>query len=143
MDTIKQKLKSARPRLSKAAPLTYYICWGYAVTNIFLGTGMYFLYDPSAEIAVANILSYQMWGLLFTMLGLGTAFFLLTNNWKATRNSQLFGLALKCIWAIALLVRCFIEPGTLVITSIWLFFAYIQAVTCYFFIAKNGGGVIR
>lgn len=100
---------------------------------------MYLLYRPTVPIAVANILSYQMWGIVFTGLGCVAVYALLRNEWKLSRKLLLIGLAAKAVWAIALIYRCFIEPQTIVITVVWLFFAYIQAVAYIFFTPKING----
>jgi len=132
---LQQALKDARPKLSMVAPLTAAICWGYVVVNMVLGLGMYFLYENTvAPIAVARMLTYDQWGVLFFGLGVATAFFLITNNWKATRNAQLVGLLFKAVWAAALIARCFEAPVTILITAVWVFFAYIQAVTYIHFL---------
>lgn len=131
---LQQAIKEARPKLSTIAPLTSAICWGYVFVNITLGLGMFFLYNTTVPLAVANIVSYQVWGILFGFLGLMTAYFLLTNNWKATRNAQLIGLMFKAVWAAALIIRCFSAPPTILITAVWVFFAYIQAVTYVHFL---------
>lgn len=134
-EELQQAIKEARPKLSTVAPLTAAICWGFVVVNIVLGLGMYFIYTTTVvPIAVASILSYESWGLIFFGLGIITAGFIFSNNWKATRNAQLAGLLIKSIWAIALIVRCFEEPRTILITAVWLFFAYIQAVTYIHFL---------
>lgn len=137
---IEQELKRARPRLHSVAPLTYSICWGYAVINILLGIGMYFLYETTVPLAVASILSYEVWGIIFAVLGLIGVHFLMTNSWKGIKRMQLAGLFVKAIWAIALLIRCISAPQTIVITLVWLFFAYIQFATYIYFIPKNMRG---
>lgn len=136
---LKQAILKARPKLSQIAPLTYSICWGYAIMNLVLGAGMYVLYRPSiqgqaAPISIADILSYQIWGFLFFALGVVTVFTLITNHWKATRQFQLVGLLFKAVWAIALLIRCFQEPQTILITSVWLLIAYVQAMVYIYFL---------
>jgi len=134
-EELQQALKEARPKLSTVAPLTAAICWGFVVVNLILGLGMYFLYSTTiSPIAVASVVSYQVWGIVLGGLGVVTAYFLLSNNWNATRQSQLAGLLLKSIWAIALVVRSFEEPRTILITAVWLFFAYVQAVTYIHFL---------
>jgi hypothetical protein len=139
MESIGHQIKSVRPSLYAVAPLTYCICWGYAVANVLLGAGIFFLYETTVPLAVANIFSYQVWGIIFMSLGFSKAFGLLTNNWQLVKQLQFGGLMVKSIWAIALVIRCFSAPPTIVITVIWLFFAFIQAVTYIYFIPKGVG----
>lgn len=130
----------ARPRLSTVAPLTYAICWGFAVVNILLGLGMFFLYQTPIPLTVANILSYQQWGILFLGVGVLSIYTLLRNYWWATKNLMFAGLTLKAVWAVALIIRCIDAPPTILITAVWLFLAYVQAVTYIYFLPKNGAG---
>ena len=140
MTEIERKITSVRPSLRKVAPLTFWICWGYALVNIILGAGMYFLYlkNPVVPIVVANILSYQVWGVLFWTLGLITGYALITNRWHLTRSAQFVGLFLKTIWGIALIIRSFSAPTTLLITGVWIFLAYVQVMVYIYFIPEVG-----
>lgn len=137
--SLHQKIKQARPPLYTIAPLTFSICWGYAIVNLLLGVGLFLLYKPAVPIAVANILSYQWWGITFFTIGAISVWSLTRNEWHTTRNLLLIGLIAKSIWAIALVIRCFVEPQTIIITIVWLFFAYIQAVTYIYFTPKING----
>lgn len=121
------KLRGARPNLNVVAPLTAYICWGYVMVNALLGIGMILLYKTTvAPIAVASILNYPEWGITFLLLAAVTAYGLIKNSWKLVRNAQLFGLFLKAIWSVALIIRCIAFPQTILVTSVWLFLAYVQ-----------------
>jgi hypothetical protein len=131
------QIKEARPGLHSVAPLTYSICWGYAATNVMLGMGLFFLYSTNVPIAVASLLSYQAWGIVFVTLGVLNAYGLIKNNWNLSRNMQMCGLGVKSVWAIALTIRCISAPQTIIITLIWLFFAYIQGATYVYFIPRK------
>jgi hypothetical protein len=141
MAVIDRKIQGLRPKLYKVAPLTHAICWGYAINNIMLGLGMFFLYETSIPLVVTNILSFQAWGTLFFIIGLVSVFGLIKNNWYIVRNIQLVGLSLKAIWAIALIIRCFSAPQTILITLVWFFFVYIQTMTYIYFIPVKIKGV--
>jgi hypothetical protein len=141
MNPAEAKIRQVRPKLSTVAPLTSLICWGYAVINVALGLGLFFLYNTPVPIAIANILSYQGWGTIFFLLGLLAIRGLLVNNWNFVRHLQMAGLVVKLIWLIALIFRCFIAPASIVITLVWLFFAYIQAAVYIHFIPNDLGEV--
>jgi hypothetical protein len=134
MSDISRKIANARPPLSKAAPLTFAICWGFAVVNVVLGLGLILLYSTPVPIAVANILSYREWGVLFLILAIVTAYGLITNNWNITRRTQLIGVLIKTIWMIALIFRSFMFPPTILITAVWFFFVYVQGMTYVHFV---------
>jgi hypothetical protein len=121
MRSLHQQLMSVRPALRQVAPLTHAICWGYAVINIGIGLGMMFLYETTVPIAVANILSYPQWGGIFLALGLYAVYALLTNKWAA----------------IALIFRVFEAPPTIIITLVWLFFAFIQGAVYVYFLPTH------
>jgi hypothetical protein len=91
MGAIEQQLRSVRPALRHVAPLTHAICWGYAVINIAIGFGLFFLYETRVPIAVANILSYPQWGVVFLALGAYAAYSLWTNNWSANQTGTALG----------------------------------------------------
>jgi hypothetical protein len=133
------QLRKARPNLRSIAPLTNAVCWGYAVINTLLGLGMFFLYQTTVPLAVANIFSYQVWGMIFLLMGLSTAFGLLTNRHMLVKQTQLVGLIIKALWGIALILRCIVAPQTILITLVWVFFAYIQAATYIYFLPAVRG----
>lgn len=115
--------------LKQTAPIVYSICRGFAVVNISLGLGFIFLYKPNAaSIVVANILTYQEWGIAFLITGLLTAWGLYFDDWDLTRKTQLAGITIKTIWEIALIIRSITAPTTFLIAAVWLFLAYIQSV---------------
>lgn len=130
-------VKSVRPKLYTISPFTSLICWGFAIVNILMGLGMFFLYHTTIELSVANIFSYQIWGVLFFLGGVASGFSLVRNDWKTTRQLLMYGLALKSIWAIALLIRCVAAPQTILITVIWLWLVYVQAITYIYFLPKG------
>lgn len=136
MKNIDVKIAQAKPSLYTLDPLRAAICWGYAVVNIAIGIGLYYLFSTSLPIAVANILPYRAWGVVFAFLGLATMYALITNNWNLTRRLQLGGLFIKSIWEIALILRFIDAPQTIIVALVWLFFAYIQAVLYIFFFPR-------
>lgn len=140
-DSIRYRLQGARPKLSLVAPLSSYIAWAYVFVNVLLGLGMIFLYNTTvAPIAVASILNYPQWGMLFLVASIVGAYALIKNNWKLVRNIQLYGIALKSFWAVALIVRCFAYPQTILITAVWIFLAYVQIGLYIHFIPPLSGG---
>jgi hypothetical protein len=115
------------------SPLIYSLCWGFAIINLLIGLGLIFLFDTPVPIAVANILSYPEWGLVFIVLSLIGAYFLIQRNATGVLNTQIFSVFVKCIWLIALGIRCFTAPTTIIITLVWGFFAYVQIMICVYF----------
>jgi len=129
---ISQAIKQARPKLSSVSPLAAKIVLGYSVVNILLGWG---LASTQATLATPLVVApepyfYQIWGVLFITLGLFMGITYKRNSWKWMRYSFVIGMCFKFAWAIALLVRYVSgEFSNPLILIIWLFFAYVQAVT--------------
>lgn len=127
---------------SKIPPLTASLCWGFAVVNIMLGIGIALLYETTVPLAIANVLTYQVWGLIFIALGVVGAFALYTGRVKLIKNIQLLSVLVKAIWLAALAIRCIFYPQTIIITLVWAFFVYVQIMVYIHFqtlTASHGG----
>lgn len=101
--------------------------------NLLIGAAMFGIYEPTVPIAVANMFSYQVWGAIFFSAGLMGVYGLLRNRWEMVRQAQLFGLLIKAIWLIALLIRAVSSPQTILIALVWALFAGIQAGVFIYF----------
>lgn len=137
MDDISHSIKEARPRLSKVSPLAAKIVLGFGIVNILLGLG---LASTQARLATSlviapNQFAYQAWGAAFTFLGILMLLGYYHNEWKFMRQTFIIGMAFKFAWAIALVVRYTSgQQSNPLLLIIWLFFAYIQAVTYIHFL---------
>jgi hypothetical protein len=137
MNSIDHRISKARPRLILASPLTAFICWGYAGINLMLGTGIFFFYAPTGRLTVVDWVPVDVWGLIFFGMGLAGLYGLVRNSWDLIRRMQLMGLVVKAWWAIALVLRCIEDPRTVLITTVWLFFAYVQFGAYMFFLPNS------
>lgn len=141
--SIHTKLQSARPPLKLIAPLTYHICLGFVWVNIILGLGLFFLLDSSRLssplLLINNVLTFDVWGALFIGLAAFITYGLIKNNWELIKVSMLMGLTVKITWLTMLIIRVFENPSTILLVSIWLFFAYIQAITYIYFLPTQKG----
>lgn len=134
MDTreITQAIKEARPKLSVISPLVAKIVLGFGVINVLLGIG---LATTKAQLAsplviAPNTGAFQLWGALFFVLGVLMLWGYWRNNWKFLRHTFVIGILFKFMWAVALLLRYISgEYSNPTLLMVWLFFAYIQAVT--------------
>ena len=140
MATLETKINQIRPRLSRIAPLTSYLCWCFVAINLLLGLGMYLLYNTPVPIAVASVLSYHQWGIVFGAIGVIMGYALIMNDWLLLRRMHIVGIFVKSTWLIALIVRCLAAPQTILITVIWTFLAAVQlGVYVYFFPPRSPG----
>lgn len=127
-----QAIKEARPRLILVSPLAAKIIIIFAVINVLLGlslaTTQATLTTPLAVAPSPGF--YQLWGLLFGLLGLVMFWAYRRNSWRIMRHTMVVGMAFKFAWAIALVVRYvsgeFTNPFVLIV---WVGLAAIQAVT--------------
>ena len=118
---------------AEMSPLTRSICWGFAIVNTLLGAAIAGFYKANVPLAVANILSYDQWGIVFFILGVLGIFALITNRTELVLHTQIASVGIKGIWLIALLVRSITAPQTATIALVWLFFTYIQIMVCIHF----------
>lgn len=137
--SIEKQIMNARPRLRLVSPLAAAIFLGYAVTNVALGVGLFMYSDPTPNATfsvITNYTPFKLWGLVFIGLGLFKFYTYAKNDWKKMRLALVGGLLVKSIWAFALFIR-FLSGGSIVLLVIWLFFAYVQAVTYIHFIPNE------
>lgn len=141
--SIEKQLQAARPRLAVASPLAFWIVMIFGVFNILLGLSFVFALDQgrftASLLIVNNIFSYDRWGMIFIVLGVVKLFSLYTNNWNLSRNSLFIGVAIKAGWAIALIIRIFVSPGTLFVMLVWVTLAAVQICTFIFFMPPSIG----
>lgn len=141
--TSKTELAHARPRLRFVSPLSYYIVLIYALLNILIGLDFFLEFDRlrvvTSLIIVNNVTDYHFWAIVFTAIGITKLYALSKNNWGLMRNTLLLGVAVKAAWGIALMVRVFIAPGTILIALLWAALALIQIATFIFFLPPLPG----
>lgn len=136
---IAQAIKEARPKLKRVSPLVAKIVIGFGVINILLGIG---LATTQASLATPLVVApeqfyYQLWGFLFFTLGVAMLWLYARNSWRGMRYTFVIGMCFKFMWAIALVVRYFSgEFSNPLVLIIWLFMAYIQAVTYLHFMPQ-------
>jgi hypothetical protein len=136
MTTTAHDIRKARPKLKQVSPLSYHIILVMAIFNIALGLTLIYGIDQNrlsaSLIIVNNLLSYHFWGTVFIAVGILKLFALKTNNWNLSRKTLLLGVSIKAMWAVALIFRIFVSPGTVFITVTWLCIAALQ-MSCYIF----------
>ena len=124
------QIQHARPSLRSVSPLPFWVVLIMAIFNIFLGASFLFSVDAervSAPLLIVNeIFTYQFWGIVFILIGLLKLWALKTNNWALTRSSLLVGVSVKAAWTVALTIRSFISPGTLLLNILWVTIALLQ-----------------
>lgn len=131
-------LNEFTPRLRGLAPLTFWTTFVYASLNFLIGISLFVAIDASrvsAPLLIVNdILSYQLWGVIFFAMGVSKFYALHANKWNLTKKLMLTGVAVKAAWAIALIFRALTSPGTILISLLWVALAVIQVFVVVYFV---------
>lgn len=128
---VTQAIKKARPRLSLISPLVSKIIIGFIVMNLLIGFSLISKvgYITNGLVIAPNELIFQMWGVVFVLLGITKLYAYIKNNWQMLRYILVVAVFIKLIWAIALTVRYitgeFDNPFVLII---WIFITHVQAM---------------
>lgn len=129
-DKLKKQIEKARPRLKVVSPLAYWIVLVMGWFNIILGLTFIIGIDSTrftAPLLIVNeLLTFDLWGVVFILIGLLKLYSLKVNNWKLSRSTLFLGVSVKAAWMIALTIRSFISPGTLLLNILWVTVALLQ-----------------
>lgn len=136
MQQVKQKIKELRPPLRVVAPMSFYICVGFAILNLVLGITLVNTPESGGLAIVGKYTPIWAYGVLFIALGVLGAWTLYKNNWRWIRRTLILGMLYKSIWFYALLA-VWLKGGSPAILSLWLFLIYVQAMTYIFFIPTH------
>lgn len=139
MSNISRKLKEARPRLRSIAPMSSSLTAGYAIFNLVLGTGLLFQKARTVEFFIVNdFISYQVWGMIFIILGILMGSAPIGNSWRLTRWTLIVGIFLKIWWLLALIVRDVFQDGhNSMLLIMWAFITFVQIVLFVNFLPKD------
>lgn len=128
--SLKEQIHRARPSLRLVSPLAYWTVTVMAVFNLLLGASLLLLIDEgrfSAPLIIVNdVSSYKFWAVVFISIGLLKLYALWSNRWELARTTLIIGVSVKAAWAVALIVRVLVSPGTFFLTLLWLTVAALQ-----------------
>lgn len=129
-------IRNGLPLLRLIAPWAHYNTIVFSLFNVVIGISLALSLDGhrvSAPLLIVNeVLTYQIWGAVFIALGVCQYIFLRQNKWAWIQWTHRTGTALKATWAIALIVRVFVSPGTVFLTVMWVALMLIQVITFIF-----------
>lgn len=141
MNKLAKEIEKARPKLRVVSPLAHAVVLVFGVFNILLGISLilaiYQARVSSPLLIVNNVFTYDLWGYVFIGIGLLKLYALRANKWELARKTLLVGVAVKAAWALALIIRVLISPGTVLIAMLWICLAAIQIVTYIFFMPPS------
>lgn len=129
-------VKNGLPRLRLISPWAFWNTVVFGIFNIVIGISFVLEIDTdriTAPLIIVNeVLTYPFWGMAFIALGVAQFLFLHENKWDYIRWSHRVGTAIKATWAIALIIRVLTQPGTVLLTSVWMALMLLQIVTFIF-----------
>lgn len=144
---LKEQLLKAKPSLRLVSPITFWFMAIMGVFDLVLGTLLFFAVDKnnfSAELLIVNeLFSFEMWGVIFIVLGLLKLVSLWLNNWKVLRYSLIIAVCIKAMWTVALVIRALTSPGTFLMAILWTVIAVIQQIFYIFFLPPHEMSIFR
>lgn len=128
--SLKEQIRQARPSLRMVSPLAHWTVMTMAVFNLLLGASLLTLVDQtglSAPLIIVNdLFTYKFWGIIFILIGFLKIYALVYNRWELARTSLFVGVSVKAAWAVALIIRVLVSPGTFFLTLLWVTVAALQ-----------------
>ena len=136
MVDIQKTIIKARPSLRKILPVVFWQTFVFSLLNVIIGIGV-LLWNPTIFPLVApNDILLTIWGILFITLGIALSVGLFTKHWERLRILMCIGLLFKICWSIALLFRI-VDGGTLLIATLFIGLAALQAVCIIFYLPPD------
>lgn len=134
----RKTIKQLRPRLRTVAPLTFWICVGYALVNFAIAFILFAIPNSTVQEAVIpivnEIMNFQAWGVLFGLTSLAFTYGLIRNNWMLLKRTLTFALVMKLIWTYALVYLIVMGKEEYALAALWAFLSWVQAWTIVFFV---------
>lgn len=131
-----RELRKLRPRLRTVAPHSYWFVMLLGVFNLLFGASLMAAVDKgktnSSLLIVNDFFTFQMWGAVFILLGVLKLSALRLNRWRLARLTLMMGVVVKAAWMVALVIRVFVSPGTVIIALLWMTLATAQML-CYIY----------
>lgn len=140
MTSVTSDILHARPSLRKILPVIFWQTTVFTCLNFALSAGL-FLWHPEVYPLVApNQYMLTVWAVLYGAVGLALGLGLLTKHWEMLRLIMCIALFYKFLWSIALLFRI-TDGGTLLIATLFIGLAALQACVVIFFLPPDEGMV--
>lgn len=134
----RKTIKQLRPSLRTVAPLTFWICVGYALVNLAIAAILFAIPNSSVKEAVIpivnEIMNFKAWAVLFALTSLAFAYGLLRNHWMLIKRTLTVALVLKLIWTYALVYLIATGREEYALAALWAFLSWVQAWTIVFFV---------
>lgn len=134
-------IRVARPNLSVVAPLTNALVWVYAIFNLAVAYALYTQRGSTSLVIYGGLTPPLFWAGVFILLALLMLYAEIKNDWKVIKNTFIFALLIKSIFAYSLLYLAFktgftASVGTL---ALWGLATFTQAAVVIYFPQSPGG----
>lgn len=132
----RKTIKQLRPKLKTVAPLTFWICVGFALVNAIIFGILTQVETTVKDVGVPIVtqtLTFDVWGWWFLALSVLMTYGLIRNNWKVLKRALMLGLVSKLLWSYGLLFMIYKGNPVFVTFTLWAFLAWVQAWTIIFF----------
>lgn len=137
--SIRKRLNQARPNLKDVSPLVYKLSWAFVPLNILIGLAIAVQKTLAQPPLITAAVSNSVWAISFMIIAIFIGYGLIVNNWQSIKNGMIFGLFIKAVWGIALLIQTVRTEGeALGVLAVWLFIAYVQAMCLVHFLPPTG-----
>lgn len=117
-------------------PIIRLLALGFGVFNILVGYGLISFTGSISLVITHGILSARVWGSMYFILGCLTLLSVMGKMNKFARLLMLVGLFIDLSWLVALMLRLSIG-GSFLITALWGFLTFIQALLYVYFFSEN------
>lgn len=137
-ENLRKKLRAARPSLRSVSPVSFWFIALMGIFNLLIGVGFWAALrgvteDPIFSL-VSRVIPFEVWGVMFILLGIAKLAALKVNDWKWARWTLLTGVSLKSGWAVALTLRTVIHPDNMFLTVTWTTIAITQIIVYMYFL---------
>lgn len=116
----------------KLNPWVHHTLEGFGVFNLLIGTTLYFYYPKNALTVVSSSIPQPLWASVFLTSGVLIFYGLWKMNLEFLRYMLIFGLFLKIMWEIGLIVRLS-NGGGIISAELWGMIAYLQLLAVIYF----------
>jgi len=134
-------IKTARPKLKDAFPLTAAMVLVFGYGNLLIGAGLMSERAHLSHFLTINAVTNSVvWGIIFVLLGAFMLWGYLRNEWGILRRTLFIALLVKTFWMVSLLVRLVNGmQDNVLIPVIWGMLLAAQFVTYVYFQALPRG----
>lgn len=136
--TVSQTL--SKPPFRRVSPLVYASAWTFALLNIFFLAPAFLIGTGARGLSLVGLVPSKVWGIIFILMGVGMIYSLVTNKWAFIKNFLITGLAVKAMFAWALVFTLTLSLSNIGVVGIWIALMVWQGLCVIYFTPLMGAG---